>query len=381
MATLFWLCVGLILYTYVLYPLLVVLWARLFPRRARRDETNLPAVSMVIAAYNEEDVIERKLANCLALDYPADRIEFLFGSDGSSDRTDEILGTCGDVRVRPFLYREREGKLNVLNKTVPEAGGDVLVFSDANTMYQPDAVRKLVRHFADPTVGGVCGQLRLANPNDSIAGKGEGLYWRYENALKMAEGTIHTVIGANGAIYAIRRELFCPLPTRAVIMDDFLIPLRVVEQGQRVIYDPEAVATENTAPDMEGEFARKVRIAAANFNAIPHILGLLNPLKGFGALALWSHKVLRWLVPFLALGALVANLFILKSGWIFMVTLALQLLVYAGAALGYVADRLFGRAGIFMPFYYLVTMNLAMFLGFWRSITHTQKVAWERVQH
>jgi len=283
--------------------------------------------------------------------------------------------------VRPFLYREREGKLNVLNKTVPETRGDILVFSDANTMYRPDAVRKLVRHFTDPTVGGVCGQLRLVNPNDNAAGKGEGLYWCYENALKMAEGMIYTVIGANGAIYAIRRELFCPLPTGTVVMDDFLIPLRVLEQGRRMVYDPEAVATENTSPDMQGEFARRVRIAAANFNAIPHILGLLNPLRGFVALALWSHKIVRWLVPFLAIGALVTNLWVLKSGWIYVTTLGLQLLIYVGAILGYLGDRLFRRPGLLMPFYYLVAMNLAMFLGFWRSLTRTQKVAWERVQH
>ena len=378
---LFWVCVGLILYTYLLYPFLVLVWARLFPRRTRSDETYLPFVSMVVAAYNEERVIEQKIENCLAIEYPADRIEFLFGSDGSSDRTNEILSACGDTRVRPFLYQGREGKPGVLNKTVPQARGDILVFSDANTMYQPDAVRKLMRHFVDPTAGGVCGQLRLVNPNDSVGGRGEGLYWRYENVLKMAEGTIYTVIGANGAIYAIRRSLFRPLPTRAVVVDDFLIPLRVLEQGQRVLYDPQAIATENTAPDMRGEFTRKVRIAAANFNAIPHILGLLNPVRGFVALALWSHKIVRWSVPFLAIGALATNLLVLKSGWTYVVTLGLQLLVYVAAILGYLGDRLFGHPGLFMPFYYLVTMNLAMFLGFWRCLARTQEIAWERVEH
>jgi len=381
MAVLFWICVGLILYTYILYPSLIVVWARLFPRRSRLDDTNLPPVSMVIAAYNEEGVIEQKLKNCLRIDYPVDRIEFVFGSDGSSDCTNEILSGYKHVCVRSFLYREREGKLNVINKIVPESNGDILVFSDANTMYQPDAVRKLARHFVDPTIGGVCGRLQLVSPDDNAGGKGEGLYWRYENVLKMAEGTVYTVIGANGAVYAIRREHFRPLPTGAVIMDDFLIPLRVLEQRQRVIYDPEAVAMENTSPDMRGEFVRKVRIAAANFNAIPHIWGLLKPWRGFVALALWSHKVVRWFVPFLAMGALATNLLLLESGWIYAGMLSLQLLVYMGAMLGYLGDQLFSRPGMFMPFYYLVTMNLAIFLGFWRSLTHTQKVAWERVQH
>lgn len=381
MAVLFWVCAGLIAYTYVLYPLLILIWAQFSSQRTQVDESYFPFVSMVVAAYNEEDVIGQKVENCLEIDYPADRIEFLFGSDGSSDRTNEILSAYDDTRTRSFPYQERAGKLNVLNKIVPQANGDILVFSDANTMYHPDAVRKLARHFADPTVGGVCGRLQLVSPNDSAGGEGEGLYWRYENVLKRAEGTIFTVIGANGAIYAIRCELFRPLPTEAVVMDDFLIPLRVLEQGQRVIYDPEAVATENTSPDMQGEFKRKVRIAAANFNAIPHILGLLNPSRGFVALALWSHKIVRWSVPFLAIGALVTNWFLLKSGWIYVATLGLQLLVYVGALLGYLGDCLFRRPGLFMPFYYLVTMNLAMFLGFWRSLTRTQKIAWERVEH
>ena len=441
MALFFWFCVGLIVYTYILYPLLVVVWAYFFPKPSRFVNAYLPSVSMVVAAYNEEEVIKQKLENCLAIDYPADKIEFLFASDGSSDRTNEILvgamqrpprgiaptccqnveampglgqiaPKCGQnvglrgiaptgppasrgisptgppasrgitpTAVKAFLYRERAGKLNVLNKLVPEAKGELLVFSDANTMYEADAVRKLVRHFADPTVGGVCGKLRLVNPNQNVGGEGEGLYWRYENVLKSSEGKIYAVIGANGAIYAIRRELFRPLPSQAVIMDDFLISLRVLEQGFRVIYEPEAVASEKTSPDMQGEFTRKVRIAAANFNGISYIKGLLNPLRGFVALALWSHKIVRWLVPFLALAALVTNLFLLKLGGIYVVTLALHLLLYAGAILGYLGDRLFRHSGPFMLFYYLVTMNLAIFLGFWRSMTRTQKMAWERVEH
>jgi cellulose synthase/poly-beta-1,6-N-acetylglucosamine synthase-like glycosyltransferase len=381
MAICFFVCVGLILYTYVLYPILIVLWARLFPKHTQTDDSIRPFLSMVVAAYNEEEVIGRKVENCLAVDYPADRMEFLFGSDGSTDRSNEILSTCSDPRVRTFLYAEREGKLNVLNKIVPEAAGDVLVFSDANTMYQADALLKLVRHFSDPSVGGVCGQLRLVTSGDNAGGTGEGVYWRYENAIKMAEGAIHTVIGANGAIYAIRRNLFRRLPEKAVVMDDFLIPLGVVEQGKRVIYEPEAVATENTAPDMQGEFTRKVRIAAANFNAIPYIVQLLNPCDGFVALALWSHKIVRWCVPFLAIGALVTNVFLLPMGWIYVLAFAGQLLGYGAAVVGYLEDRLFRRAGPFTLFYYLVAMNLAMFLGFWRSITHSQKTAWTRVRH
>lgn len=381
MTFLFWFCVGLIVYTYLLYPLWMVVWAHLSPRGSRFVDGYLPSVSMVVAAYNEEEVIGQKLANGLAIDYPTERLEFLFGSDGSSDETNKMLSEMEDQRIRIFLYRQRAGKLKVLNKLVPEAKGDILLFSDANTMYEADAVRKLVRHFADPSVGGVCGKLRLLNPNQNVGGQGEGLYWQYENILKQAEGQIYSVIGANGAIYAIRRALFCPLPSDALIMDDFLIPLQVIEQGYRVIYEPEAVATEKTSPHMQGEFRRKVRIAAANFNGIPYILALLNPLRGMVAFALWSHKIVRWVVPFLAIGALVSNLFLLKGRGIYIVTFGLQLFFYVAALVGYLADRLFRHSGPLMVFYYLVTMNLALFLGFWRSVTRTQKMAWERVEH
>lgn len=381
MTFLFWFCVGLIVYTYLLYPLWMVVLAHVWPRRSRFVDGYLPSVSMVVAAYNEEEVIGQKLANGLAIDYPAERLEFLFGSDGSSDETNRILSEMEDQRVRVFLYPERAGKLNVLNKVVPEAKGDILLFSDANTMYEAEAIRKLVRHFADPSVGGVCGKLRLLNPNKNVGGQGEGLYWQYENRLKQAEGQIYSVIGANGAIYAIRRQLFCALPSQTVVMDDFLIPLRVLEQGYRMIYEPEAVATEKTSPHMQGEFRRKVRIAAANFNGIPYILALLNPSRGVVAFALWSHKVIRWVVPFLAIGAFVSNLFLLKARGIYFVTFGLQLFFYVAALVGYLADRLFRHSGPFMVFYYLVAMNLALFLGFWRSVTRTQKMAWERVEH
>jgi len=379
MVVIFWISSMLIIYTYLLYPLMVLVWAHLWPQPVKADVGHTPYVSMVVAAYNEEDVLEAKIENCLALDYPPDRIEFLFGSDGSSDRTDEILDSCGDPRIRGLFYPDRAGKLSVLNKVVPQARGELLVFSDANSMYDPRAVRALVSHFADPDVGGVCGRLRLMPLEDNAGSKGEGLYWRYENLIKKAEGAIRSVIGANGAIYAIRRRLFRPLPTEVALADDFLIPLRVLEDARRVTYEPRAVATENTSPDMREEFVRKVRIAAANFSALPYIAPMLSPLRGFVAWALWSHKILRWLVPFLALGALGANLLILRHGPLYVGVLIVQAMIYVGALGAYFGDRLFGRAGVLLPFYYFAMVNVALALGFWRSVTGRQEVAWKRV--
>jgi len=373
-------CAGAILYTYVLYPLLVTVLSHLFPRPPLCDAAFTPSVSMIVAAYNEAAVIDEKIQNCLNLDYRRDRIEFLVGSDGSTDGTDDQLSTCRDDRVRPFLFPERRGKTRVLNAIVPDARGEVLVFSDANTMYQPDAVRRLVSHLADPDVGGVCGRLRLMKPADAAGDSGEGLYWRYENAIKRAEGALDTVVGANGAIYAIRRPLFRPLPTRSAVMDDFLIPLSVVEQGKRVTYEPNALATENASPSVAAEFGRKLRIAAANFNGLPHVVGLLNPLRGFVAWALWSHKVLRWLVPFLAFGAFVANARLLGGGWPFAALFGAQLIIYAAALGGFLADRYLGGAGPLVPFMYFGMVNLALVAGLWRSLTGSQPAAWRRVE-
>ena len=336
---------------------------------------------MVIIAYNEEEVLERKIENCLALDYPPERIEFLFGSDGSSDLTNHILRACNEERVQAFIYQERRGKTSALNSIVPEASGDILLFSDANSICQPNAVKKLVQYLVDPTVGGVCGRLQLLNPSGNPGGQGEGLYWSYENLVKESEGAIQSVIGANGAIYAIRAALFRPLPTKTLIMDDFVITLQLLEQGYRVIYEPSAIATEYTSPDMESEFTRKIRIAAANFNALPYMLKLLIPSNGFNALAIFSHKILRWMVPFLAAGMLVSNLMLLGLGWVYHATLGFQLVIYIAALLGYLGDRLFQNSGPFIAFYYLGMINLALLIGFWRSITGTQKRAWKRVPH
>ncbi len=379
MISLFWILVGMILYTYILYPLAILAGARFFPTLVRKDEAQTPSASVIIPAHNEEEILETKIANCLSIDYPFDCIEFLFGSDGSTDSTAEILRKNANSQVKVFLYPERSGKQNVLNKLITEAEGEILVFSDANTIYEPNAIKKLTRHFADPSVGGVCGKLQLVNPRGNEQGHGESFYWQFENAVKKAEGTIHSVMGANGAIYAIRKELYRPLPSNRIVMDDFVIALAVVDQGYRMLYDPDAMATERTSQNMQDEFRRKVRIAAANFNALPHIGNLLVPNKGFIALGLWSHKLIRWSVPFLAISALVTNLFILGQGDIYLLTFAVQSLVYVFAALGYFCDKLFHRSGPFMPFYYLVAMNLAIMLGLWRNLTHKQQIAWERV--
>lgn len=376
---LFWLSCCLIFYTYLGYPTLLLGMSIFAAKRRRMDDDHLPSVTMLIAAYNEEAVIEEKLKNCLALDYPPDKLEIIIGSDGSQDRTNEIIAKYAGKQIRLAEFAARRGKAAVLNSIAQMAQGEILIFSDANTMYRRDAVARLVPHFADVQVGGVCGRLVLLSQNGQIEAKGERFYWDYESYLKHLEGKIKTVLGANGAIYAIRRELFAALPAHKVVMDDFLIPLRVVQRGYDIVYDKDAVVCEFTAPNLRAEFNRKVRIGAANFHGIREILPLLNPLKGFVSFGLWSHKIIRWAVPFLLITMFVANLMLLGVSF-YNTTFMLQAGFYLLALIAWRLDRF----DIHVPFliypYYFAVVNLALLIGFFKFITKAQNPAWARVE-
>ncbi|NBD09325.1 glycosyltransferase family 2 protein [Corallococcus silvisoli] len=388
MAEVFFWCASLALvHTYFLYPLSLfaldgVAQALQGKRRPRAGEASLaggkagapPSVSLVVAAYNEASCIEQKLRNSLALEYPADRFEVLIGSDGSTDGTDGLVQQCPDSRVR-LSPAPRAGKTTVLNRCIPSARGDIVLLSDANTMIDADAVWKLVRHFEDPEVGAVCGKLRLYNPTKQDYE--ESAYWSYESLIKMYEGRRGAVVGANGGLYAIRRSLFTQLPP-STIVDDFVIPLRILESGYKVMYEEAAVAHEETTEDYGKEFGRRARIAAGNFQSLRLVPGLLLPTAGFPAFAFWSHKLLRWCAPALMVAAFVANLFLLDRTF-YWVTFAGQTFFYALAYLG--------RSGVFKRgaakkaasvAYYFVTMNMAIAVGFWRFLRNSQRAAWDR---
>jgi cellulose synthase/poly-beta-1,6-N-acetylglucosamine synthase-like glycosyltransferase len=383
----FWCAALLLVHTYFLYPLVLfaldgvaqvlhnVRYMRSGAHRRRGEQAGeLPRVSLVVAAYNEASCIEEKLRNSLALDYPAERFEVLIGSDGSTDGTDERVLRCTDERVR-LSAAPRGGKTSVLNRCIPVAKGDIVVLSDANTMIEPEAVKRLVRHFEDPEVGAVCGQLRLFNPTK--AEYEESTYWTYESLIKFYEGKRGAVVGANGGLYAIRRSLFTALPP-STIVDDFVIPLRILEKGYKVVYEPEAVAHEETTEDYGKEFGRRARIAAGNFQSLRMVPGLLSPLAGFPAFAFWSHKLLRWCAPALMALALVANLFLLNSNF-YRLMFAGQVLFYMLAYLGKAGALKRGTARrVASVAYYFVTMNLAIVVGFWRFLRNTQRAAWDR---
>ncbi len=386
MDTLSWIVIlGLALpgYSYVGYPVLLFVMAALVQtgrdvfyllrrgeRRTRSGGT--PSVSIVMAAYNEQDSIAETLERCLAVDYPADRLEVIVGSDGSDDETVAISRRYGERGVRTLDFSERRGKLSVVEDCVREARGEVIVLTDANTRLQPAAVANLVRHFDDRRVGAVCGELRLGGKE---AGN-EGIYWRYEVALKTLENRLNAVLGANGALYAVRRELFPDLP-RHLITDDFVIPMKVRAGGYRVVYDPEAVAEEDAPVSAAAEFRRRMRIGAGNWQALRHCGALLAPWRGWVALSFWSHKVLRWLTPYLLVAAFAANALLLAHP-LWRVVFAGQLGFYALAASGWLLPKARIPAGPLRTVTYFVVVNAALGAGMARGVLGLQRAAWQR---
>ena len=376
----FWTSVSVIAYVYLAYPVLVWALSRLFPSGDGRQQPFVyrnpdqwPFVSLVISAYREESSILSRLENAVKCDYPADRFEILVGVDGNEDLTGELVREFNDPRVRLVQFPIRRGKASVLNDVIPQARGELLVLSDANTDMDPSALRKLIQHFSDSTVGGVCGRLIL---RDSSTGSNvDGAYWRYENFLKECEGRFGTLLGMNGAIYALRKSLYQPIPANTII-DDFLIGMRIHLRGQRLVYEESAVAHEETAPNISGEFHRRARIGAGGFQSLPKLVRLLNPFCGRIALAFWSHKVLRWSCPILLLAALVSN--VLLQGPLYRSLLVLQLGFYLLAALGGVTRPSGALARLIRLPAMFVGMNAALAVGFFRLVTGRQTGIWKR---
>jgi poly-beta-1,6-N-acetyl-D-glucosamine synthase len=376
LSIIFWFSLFFIAYTYLLYPAVVWFATIVTPHRVSVAPQGDLTVTVIVSVFNEEDVLPAKLANLSAFDYPADRLTFLFGSDGSTDRTAAVLAEARVPGFRSCAFSERRGKAAVLNDLVSMTSSDILVFSDANTMFRPDTVRKLIRHFADPAVGAVSGELRIDEHPESVTGIGETSYWNYENLLKQMESNVDTIIGATGGVYAIRRELYSPLPTNKAVTDDLLIPLKILEMGYRTEYEREALAFERGEGSITSEFRRKARIGAQNFNTISEIAGLLNPRHGFRAFALWSHKIVRWYVPFLLCAILFATCGLAgESRFFSCVGLALAAFgVFAIA--GFVLEHLKVRAGILTFPYYFLAMNTALFVGFLRFAFGRQAPTW-----
>jgi cellulose synthase/poly-beta-1,6-N-acetylglucosamine synthase-like glycosyltransferase len=383
MAAAFWIAGLLLLHTYALYPLSLPVLRRLFSgrRAAPAARTRPHKVSLIIAAFNEERILEEKIRNSFELEYPRDDLEILIGSDGSSDRTEAIAAQYAPG-VKLFAFPQREGKAAVLNRLVPAARGDILVFCDANTMLLKNVLQKLLAHFEDENVGCVCGRLILHDAGESALSIGESIYWNLESEIKKQEGRLGTVIGANGGIYAIRKELFRPIPTGIKVMDDFFVTTRVLCAGRAVVYEPQAIGSEETSLDAYGEFHRKVRISQANFSLLPRYIPLLNPLRPLVAYGFFSHKLLRWLAPFLLILLLAANAALAPFSAFYAGVLAAQAVFYAAAALGYLGNGRTRRHKLLLIPFYFASMNYALLLGFFKALSPRRAGggSWNRVE-
>ena len=375
MPLIFWISCGTLLYIYGGYPLLVWLLAKLFGREPRRTAC-IPSVSLLIPAYNEEAHIEAKLRNSLALDYPKHRLEIVVASDGSTDRTNEIVERFRSHGVTLLAMRDNIGKSAMLSRVVPLLHGDIVVFSDVTSELVPDALRTLMRNFADPHVGCVSGVYRLKSATD-LRGAGEGLYWKYETFLKRHESRLHSILGAHGAFYAIRRGLFQALNSTS-INDDYLIPMHIVAHGYRAVYEPAAVAWEQELASVEGEFARRRRIAAGNCQQMVELRRMLNPYYGWVALCFFSHKVLRTLAPLFMVLLLLGSLG-LPQPW-FLVMVTLQAAFYLTALAGYICQRKGKVIRWLSPVLYFCLGNLAMLARLFKYCFNKQDPVWERAR-
>lgn len=379
-----------LLHSYIAYPLMLWVLSAFASRRYRVDERLTPRLSIVIAAYNEEYHIETTLRTLLASDYPTEHIEILVGSDCSSDSTNTILETLAvefPRNIRPFLFQTRRGKSAILNDIAAAATGELLVFCDANTLYDEQALKRLAMHFADERVGGVCGRLIYKPLGEAVRdGSREQMYWEYEAFIRQMEGRLGRLIGGIGAIYAIRRPLYTQMPANTAITDDFFIVLKVIEQGFDVTYYPAAFAFEDVAPNAQAEFHRRIRICANTLNTMRWLTGFFRVGAGHGltAFCLFSHKILRWLTPvWLALAFVSCGIGALLSGvWqaVFVWLFALQSAVYAAALAGLVLARFKARWNPFAPAYYFVLTAAALAVGIGKFLTNQSSATWQATE-
>ena len=381
---LFWIGIGIVFYTYLGYGIVLYLMVKikeLFvkPRLPRLPET-LPEATLLIAAYNEEAIVASKMANCRQLDYPADKLRLVWITDGSNDNTNERLKEYPEVTV---LYQpRRQGKTAALYRALPYVNTPYVIFTDANTMLNKGAIKEIIRQFSDPRVGCVAGEKRVEIQAEQGATAGEGIYWKYESALKRLDYRLYSAVGAAGELFAIRTSLFEQMPPDT-LLDDFILSLRIAMRGYKIAYSKEAYALESASLNMREEEKRKVRIAAGGLQSVWRLRGLLNIFR-YGILSFQyiSHRVLRWtLTPVVLFALLPLNLLLACTGHtLYTVILALQLAFYLMGYLGYkMEQRNLRNKLLFIPYYFLF-MNINVIRGYSYLAKHKGTGAWEKAK-
>lgn len=381
---LFWICLFVVFYTYIGYGMLV--WAlnkckRLFRKKIIIDSSGFtPAVALVIAAYNEEDYIEDKIQNTLLLDYPAGKLHVYFITDGSNDSTPDIVARYPQMTL--LHQPERRGKAAAMNRALDIVTEPYVIFCDANTMLNTACVKEIVKHYADPSVGGVAGEKKIHQPQKGqAASAGEGIYWKYESFLKRQDSNLYSVVGAAGELFSMRRDLYEPIEP-GLLIEDFVTSLRICMKGYVVRYAPEAFATETASASIKDEQKRKVRICAGGFQSMVLLKGLLNVFR-YGTLSFQyiSHRVFRWTLSPLCLLLLLpvnAALVAAGQGGIYLLLLILQSCFYVIAFTGwFFASRNIKVKLLYVPYYFLF-MNISVFLGLKRYLAGQQSVLWEK---
>jgi len=384
MIIVFWISIFIIVYTFVGYGLVLFILLkikRLFVKSFQfKDDFILPSVTLIVAAYNEEDIIKEKIYNTLSLDYPKDKIQFLFITDGSSDTTANIIGGFSDITL---LHEDnRSGKMAAIKRAIPFINGEITVFTDANTFLNNEAILALVKHYQNPKVGAVAGEKRiLVDEKADASSAGEGFYWKYESKLKKWDYELYSGVGAAGELFSIRTQLYQPVESDTII-DDHMIAMRIAEKGHIIAYEPKAYAMETASADVSEELKRKVRIAAGGIQSILRLKQAANPFNNpIFTFQYISHRVLRWTItPFLLILVLVLNVVIAINhpSLFYVLLLAAQLVFYSFSLLGlYFEKKNIRIKALFIPYYFCI-MNYAVIAGIIRYYKKNQSAAWEK---
>lgn len=372
--TIFWISIFTVFYTYAGYSLFIMLLSRFFNKKVNKGAIE-PSVTFLITAYNEEKNIAQKLENTLQLDYPENKLEILVASDGSTDRTDEIVRGFARRGVKLVRVEGRVGKTETQNQAVKKASGDIIIFSDATTRYEKANIKNFVRNYNDPTVGAVSGRYEYYNPTGATIGIGNILFWKFENFIKSSQTRIKTITGCCGCIYSVRRALYEPLPPD--IISDLVEPLKILEKGYRIAFEPEAVAYEETTEKASEEFHMRIRVISRGMRGLLYMKKLFNPLRyGFVSFQLFSHKLLRWLMPIFMAAILISNIFLLGSTF-YNVIFALQAVFYAMALAAWLGEKANIRFKVLSIPLYFSTVNIASLISLYKTIKGYKAVTWE----
>jgi poly-beta-1,6-N-acetyl-D-glucosamine synthase len=370
----------LLIHSYLVYPVSIFIIGSISKRIIIKNQGYLPEISIIISVYNEENVIENTIRQFLKTDYDHSKIQFVIGSDKSTDNTDIIIEKLkNEIPNLEFSkFNVRRGKSHVLNDLIKLAKGEILIFSDANTIYSTDAISKLVSYFYDNNVGGVSGRLLLLDHAKALeSGNLESKYWGIENWIKENEGKVGCLIGANGGIYSIRKELYTPIPVDSPVMDDFFISLKILEQRKLFLYEKNAIAREEIASDIKIEYNRRIRNNAIDISSIKYISKLLSPRYGIISYALWSHKIIRWFSPLLLILLFISNLYLAFCNTFFLYIFFLQIAFYTSAFLGLICKKLGINLILLTLCYYFVYMNIGLFIGIVKFFRKKQTAFWQ----